>query len=196
MSRIWRYVLAADNGMAPCLQDGLLSLSCCKPLIRRSAQPGDWVIGYLPKGLKRGLGPHVAWAGKVAGVMSLGDYQIRYPHRYDAIYRRTGHSWEGHELLAPLRDDYHEDERSRVRDRSGRNALLFEPYWYWGEDAVTAPEIVAEMAHYYVGQSAKGSTPERVQALESWLRATDSPGGHGSPRDPRRTRPLLSSADA
>lgn len=191
MSRIWRYVLAADNGMAPCLQGDVLSLACCKPQIRRSAGSGDWVVGYLPKRMKHGR-PHVVWAGRVSEVLTLGDYQARHPHRHDAIYRRTGHSWEGNEILEPLRDDYHEDERSRFRDRRGKNALIFSPFWYWGENAVSAPEPVAEMAHYFVGQSKRGSTPERVQLLESWLWATTPPGGNGQPRDPRRTKPQAS----
>jgi hypothetical protein len=140
--------------------------------------------------MKHGLGPHVAWAGKVSEVISLGDYQSRYPQRYDAIYRRVGHSLGGNEILQPRRDDYHEDDRSRDRDRRGKNALLFSPFWYWGAAAVAAPDPVAELAHYYVGQSAKGSTPERVAALEQWLTACGPAGTHGQPRNLRLTRAM------
>lgn len=188
MTSIWRYVLKYDNGMAPCLQDGLLTLTCCKPRIRLGAREGDWVIGFLPKGMSRV--PRVAWAGQVSKVILLGEYQADHPHRYDAIYRRTGLSWEGNEILEPLRDDYHDDEDSRSRDRRGRNALVFSPFWYWGREAVEAPEAVADMAHPFIGESARGSSPERVQALEEWLNAIAPPGGHGQPRDPLCTKPL------
>jgi Nucleotide modification associated domain 2 len=53
-ARIWRYVLAHDSGMAPCPQDSKLTLSCCKPTIRKNARVGDWVIGFMPK--KYGIG--------------------------------------------------------------------------------------------------------------------------------------------
>jgi hypothetical protein len=173
--------------MAPCVQDGLLSLSCCKPQIRSAAQPGDWVIGFLPKRMGRG---RVAWAGRVNEVILLGDYQARFPHRHDAIYRKVGVSPEGNEILEPLRDDYHDDALSRMRDRRGRNALLFSRFWYWGRDAVMAPEVIADMAHYFVGQSATGSGPGRAHALERWLRDAAPPGCHGEPRDPRKTKPM------
>ena len=189
MSRIWRYVLANDNGMAPCPQGGVLSLACCKPQIRRAAQPGDWVIGFLPKNKGRDQGK-VAWAGRVAEVLPLGGYQVRFPARFDAIYRKTAESWEGNEVLEPLRDDYHEDQRSRSRDLGGKNALVFDPFWYWGAAAVTAPEFVADLAHYYVGQSTTNSTPARVAALVSWLWSMGDPGIHGEPRDERRTIPM------
>lgn len=183
--RIWRYVLAADNGMAPCLQDGVLSLCCCKPLIRRSARMGDWVIGFLPK--RMGLG-RVAWAGKIGEIAPLGDYQERFNNRFDAIYRRTGYALDGRELLEPLRVDYHADIKSRSRDRSGQNALIFDPFWYWGREAVTAPEHIADLAHYYVGQSTKHSTSELLVDLERWLYSIASPGAHGRPRDPIATK--------
>ncbi len=184
MARIWRYVLATDNGMAPCVQDGVLSLSCCKPKIRLWAQLGDWVIGFQPK--RMGVG-RVAWAGQVSEIVTLGDYQARFPKRDDAIYKRTGYSLEGRELLTPLREDYHSDIKSHVRDQSGKNVLLFMPFWYWGSSAIQAPEQISEIAHYYIGQSSKGSTVERRQALETWLGEV-VPGVHGQPRERRLTK--------
>jgi hypothetical protein len=39
------YVVATDSGFAPHVQNGLLSLATCKPMIRSPSQPGDWVVG-------------------------------------------------------------------------------------------------------------------------------------------------------
>jgi hypothetical protein len=179
MSRIWRYVLAADNGMAPCVQYGMLSLACCKPMIRRNASVGDWVIGFVPKGLRRG---HVAWAGRVSEVIPLGEYEKRFSGRRDAIYRLADDANGQHETLVPLRDDYHADDLSRSRDRSGKNALVFDPFWYWGGVGIVAPEEISDLAHYYVGQSAKNSSPERIATLKAWLGSVSEPGIHGEPR--------------
>lgn len=182
MSRIWRYVLAVDSGMAPCVQDRILTLTCCKPFIRKYAKEGDWVVGFVPKGLKRG---HVAWVGKIAESVPLGEYERRFRGRKDAIYRlRKGE-------LVPLRDDYHAGSRARARDLWGENALIFEPFWYWGGHGQSAPPDIADLAHYYVGQSAKNSSPEKIARLEQWARGVARPGTHGEPRTPEdreRTR--------
>jgi hypothetical protein len=175
MSRIWRYVLAVDTGMAPCIQDGKLTLTCCKPFIRKYAKDGDWVVGFVPKGLKRG---HVAWIGKIAERIPLAEYERRFRNRKDAIYRlRKGE-------LVSLLDDYHTNPGDRERDLRGKNALLFRPFWYWGGDGLPAPPDIADLAHYYVGQSAKNSSPEKIARLEQWAREVASPGKHGEPRTP------------
>ena len=185
MSRIWRCVLATDNGMAPCVEQGILSLSCCKPVIRKSARPGEWVVGFVPKGKGRG---RVAWAGQIAEIVPLGDYEKRFTGRPDAIYRLAHSTSDDQEVLVPLRDDYHNDDLSRSRDLRGKNALIFDPFWYWGGFGITAPEEIANLAHYYVGQSTKNSSPERIGILEAWLRSKAEPGIHGEPRDQRQTK--------
>lgn len=84
MTRAYRYILTHDSGMAPCPDGGLISLATCKPVIRRVARPGDWVLGFRPGSLERGL---MLWAGKVAEKMSHGEYQQRHGNRSDAVYR-------------------------------------------------------------------------------------------------------------
>ena len=169
--------------MAPCDQNGMLTLTCCKPMIRREAVDGDYVIGFLPKRFGRG---RVAYVGRVAERLKLADYQRQHPSRHDAIYRGVKGT-QGEEVLEPTRGDYHEDEPSRRRDRAGLHSLQFAPYWYWGGHGILAPEEVADLAHYYVGQSARGSTPERIALLEAWLGTMGAPGTYGVPRDELRT---------
>jgi hypothetical protein len=178
MSRIWRYVLKYDNGMAPCSDSGMLTLTCCKPKIRKNARVGEWVLGFVPKGKARG---HIAWVGQIAEVVPMGDYERRFPDRQDAIYRLVESG--GHDYLMPLRDDYHPDEGSRSTDRSGINALIFDPFWYWGGLGVQPPDEIADLAHYFVGQSATNSSPDRISALRSWLNTMPSSGVLGKPRD-------------
>jgi hypothetical protein len=180
MTRIWRYVLANDNGMAPCSEDGILTLACRKPGIRKSAQRGDWVIGFLPKSMPG----RIAWVGQVADVLPLGEYEQKYTGRRDAIYRLNGHAADGAEILHPLRDDYHVDRRQT--DFRGKNALVFSRFWYWGGNGVGAPNDIRDWAHYHVGQSAKNSSPEKLARLEAWVRSMAEPGVHGATRDMAR----------
>lgn len=66
ISRAYRYILIHNSGMAPCPDGGLISLATCKPVICRVARSGDWVLGFRPGSLERGL---MLWAGKVAETM-------------------------------------------------------------------------------------------------------------------------------
>ena len=47
--RVFRYVLNMTTGFAPCFDDGVCTLGCCKPNIRRSAVVGDWILGFAPR---------------------------------------------------------------------------------------------------------------------------------------------------
>lgn len=51
MGKIYYYKLTCDNNGAPCVQDGMLSLAICKPMIRSSANPGDWIFGFAANAL-------------------------------------------------------------------------------------------------------------------------------------------------
>ena len=46
MSKIYIYKMTVDDGGAPCLRDGILSLAICKPAIRSAAEPGSLVLGF------------------------------------------------------------------------------------------------------------------------------------------------------
>jgi len=47
--KIYVYKLTADNGGAPCVQDNLLSLAICKPMIRKKAKEGALIFGFGAK---------------------------------------------------------------------------------------------------------------------------------------------------
>ena len=48
MHRVYSYVVAEDGGYAPNVDGGVCTLCICKPRIRNTASPGDWVIGLWP----------------------------------------------------------------------------------------------------------------------------------------------------
>jgi len=48
MARFYRYILRADVGMAPCVDNGRVTLATCMPQIRATAVIGDWIAGFRP----------------------------------------------------------------------------------------------------------------------------------------------------
>ncbi len=47
--RLVSYILTSDTGFAPNPFFRYCTLACCKPQIRRSAEPGDWIVGISRK---------------------------------------------------------------------------------------------------------------------------------------------------
>lgn len=180
MTRIYRYILMHDEGMAPCPESGRMSLATCKPVIRRMARPGDWVIGFRPGSLVRGL---VLWAGRVEQCLSHADYQRKYQKRSDAVYTLGD---DGAYLR--LRDDYHPTQAEMDRD-VGSPVLLFEPArsYYFNGVPVVLPDDLAHLAAAGRGHRVNGTKPGDAKRLEAWLmhlNAGPAPRGKRRPRIP------------
>ena len=47
MPKLFSYVIREDTGLAPNAFYGVCTLNCCKPDIRRTAEVGDWVAGFV-----------------------------------------------------------------------------------------------------------------------------------------------------
>lgn len=180
MSRIYRYVLMNDGGMAPCPDNGWLTLATCKPGIRKTAKQGDWVIGNFPS-------PNnelVAWAGRVQHTMSVGDYGTAHLlDRKDALYPNDSNG-------VPHRDPrklpgYHPTCDHIRKDTTGE-VLIFdaEATWYFGGDGREIPQELAHIIKRGIGYTYKGSHDGDETRLIEWLRTQGPPGRFGAPREP------------
>jgi len=91
---IYVYKLTCDNGGAPCIHDGLLSLSICKPKIRMSASVGDWIIGFGGKSIEE-LRDKLIYVAKVTAIERDGNYykSHQYVGRPDCIYEPHDHGY-------------------------------------------------------------------------------------------------------
>lgn len=49
MTKSYSYVVARDYGFAPNPFNGILTLAACKPVIRKGADVGSFVIGFTNK---------------------------------------------------------------------------------------------------------------------------------------------------
>ncbi len=175
--RIYRYVLVSDDGVAPCTDNGLLTLATCKPIIRRKARPGDWVVGYNPSSKGADL---VVWAGRIKEKMDHIAYEEKYRGRKDAAYRVGGNG------KAERVYDYHMDDRDMVKDLSA-GVLIFDKgaTWYFGLEPRQAPAELASLVPYkqrghLVHKNRKHGD---LALLQNWLSEISSPGIHALPRD-------------
>jgi hypothetical protein len=183
MTRILRYILQHDGGMAPCIDDGLVSLATCKPKIRGTAKPDEWVIGFCPRPHPRGL---VIWAGRIAHSVEVGNYERQHRGRSDAVYRaRPGGGFKR------LRPDYHPGENEFRKDTSAP-VLVFDPdaTWYFGREPHMMPEHLIHLAAAGRGHRVNGVSDGDAKALKKWLRSIAPPGVHGVPHEipPKRPR--------
>lgn len=134
MSKIYFYKLTVDDGGAPCVQDGVLSLAICKPMIRSMADVGNLIFGFAANSLHSDN--RLIYVAKVTETSDNGDYYraVRYARRPDRVYRwrgggfewRSGALYHGPKHLKHDLGKHPEYPRARV--------LLSSDFRYFGAD--------------------------------------------------------------
>ena len=158
--RTYIYKLTSDRGGAPCAPapgvdgEALLTLSICKPAIRRTARRGDRLLGLTSHSLAATDGyplNAVIYAAVVEDGIDAREYyggDCTFSHRPDCIY--AFHRQNGtieHTGRTPL----HADPAYLRRDigqypfyKNGRT-LLSHNFRYFGKDAVALPARLSEL---------------------------------------------------
>ena len=159
------YALQEDTGFAPCVQDGLLSLACCKQPLRKcfgdgttqspNGIPAKWndkstpmfVMGVmhrnkLPKEKRVDAPPskryHLVYLAQITDVITMKEYFGGIGEdRLDGIYDSTLQRKDC--KLIRNGKGVHLSESDQSRDRKGGYVLLSDKFLYLGEDA---PDIL------------------------------------------------------
>jgi hypothetical protein len=175
VTRVFRYILVNDYGMAPCVDRGWISLATCKPKIRASAKVGDWVAGFVPSPAPRGL---VVWAGRVSRRLEVGDYEREFRGRADAVYQLKDDG-----TFERLRPDYHPEPDNMRKDLSAP-VLVFDPSasWYFGARPLILPDDLMFLAAGGRGHRVNGATETDVEAFGTWLQQVSPPMIGKNPR--------------
>jgi hypothetical protein len=132
--KLFSYCIPTDDGAAPNPYWGVCTLTICKPVIRRTAQIGDWVVGV---GSRNGGGKdysgRMVYVMKVTDIKSIEEYNEfcstklseKIPDLDHADYRR-----KVGDCLYDYTDSYAEQrpgvhtKKNRSRDLRGLNSLL------------------------------------------------------------------------
>jgi hypothetical protein len=187
--RLFSYVVASDSGFAPNPFWGILTLACCKPRIRLSAEPGDLLVGLTPSG----LGNAVVYVARVQEKLTFREYwrDKRFvPKRPDmkasAIIQRCGDNiyeptQAGSFRQLPSGHSYGLDENAanKAHDLGGRFVLTSGEFSYFGSEAIPLTDRFLSLI---VGRAHRCRFPEELVAEFNTWRRTLPRGVHNRPR--------------
>lgn len=182
--KLYSYVVVTDSGFAPNPFWGYCTLATCKPVIRRSAKVGDWIVGA---GSKSGAGQgNLVHVMRVDEVLSLEIYAV--DSRFEEKKPRAGspQAFCGDNIYFKdesgawkQRRSYH-TAKDVKRDLSGRNVLISESFYYFGGSAIEMPEEYHALIPNGRGHRCNHSL-EVVGEFIHWLQTNFSVGIHGEP---------------
>ena len=177
MSRLYSYVVMDDSGFAPNPFYGFCTLATCKPKIRKTACPGDWILGTVSK--SKSPEPRLIYAMRVTETLSYNEYwcDSRFREKRPDIGAACGDNMyyqdaNGQWHQAP---GYH-GPHAIGHDTQTNRMLVSDDFIYWGSAAPLLP-LFAEM-DVRAGRGHKCHFPdETIQAFVAWIRGCQG-GGH------------------
>lgn len=134
--QIYVYKCIVDDGGAPCVDEGLLTLAICKPYIRSTARKNDLIFAF---GSNNNENPpnRLIYIATVNQRLADGQYyeRIEFKDRRDCIYERL----ENGRLERRQDAEFHFYEEARVSDLGVEpfypkaNVLIAEDFRYFGK---------------------------------------------------------------
>lgn len=201
--KIFSYVVARDYGFAPNPFFSVCTLATCKPIVRRMASIGDWVIGTGSSEI--GRKGYLVYAMRITEIMSFSEYWTDKRFRRkrpnlrgskkqafgDNIYFRSGHGiWQqldSHHSYTGGRSNPHNIKHDTQTDR----VLLSDDFAYWGGLGPTIPKRFRD----YDGQDIcaqrgyKNKFPRSMRKeFAAWSHSLGEKGFLGPPTDWARAR--------
>ena len=196
MTRLYTYVVVSDHGFAPNPFHDFCTLANCKPRIRLSAQPGDWVFGSASRA---GGGPgHAVFAMRVGETMGFEEYwrdprfRNKRPNSHSiSIVSRCGDNIYHRD---PATEEWQQEpsfhgHKDIERDTSVNHVLIGEEFIYWGGDGPPLP-LFAGVDIRTKGIGHRCRFPEGVvQEFVRWARSFEESDYVGQPGGwPERAR--------
>lgn len=182
MPRVYLYVVDRDFGFAPNPFHGCCSLATCKPRIRATARPADWIVGLGGKRLQ--ATGRCIFAMRVDEILTFDDYwsserffdkrPVRNGSRRmivgDNIYHRDAVSCEWRQA-----DSHHSnpDGSANVHnlqhDTQVNRVLIGGTFFYFGNQAPEVPPKVLRDLEYRNGRSYRVYEWLEGERLVDWL---------------------------
>ncbi len=197
--KLYSYVVARDFGFAPNPFYGFCTLGTCKPVIRKHAKIGDWIVGTGSKTHERE--GHIVFVMEVTEVMSFNGYwsDSRFKQKKpnlrgskkqafgDNIYYRSPATCEWHQ-----EDSHHSNQdttpniKNIEHDTQTDRVLISDDYIYWGGEGPKIPGKYRNFCGFDLkaGRGYKCNFPDNmVDEFISWIRSLEDQGYCGTPLD-------------
>lgn len=151
---IFTYRITSDTGFAPCVDDGLLTLACCKGG-KKTYRCGlrNFIGCFFEKGLNKEAEVYVSgiydnkllYLAKITEVIEMKEYfsDKKYKKRLDQIYELKNGELKRKPNYLP---NTHNDENANLCDINGKYVLISDKFVYLGEKAL---KIDNEILKYY-----------------------------------------------
>lgn len=180
-NRVFSYIVVHDTGFSPNPFHGLLTLACCKPLIRKTANIGDIIVGLSSRSER------IVYATQVAEVIAFEEYwadpryQLRRPvmNSPQIVYRAGDNIYEpvvgGYRQMPSFHSnrDGSEDAGLKRTDLSGDHVLVCERFTYWGRSGPALPD---ELHFLAVGRGHRSNfSGDQIDTVARWFAGL--PGG-------------------
>lgn len=171
MGTLYFYKLTVDDGGAPCVHNGLMSLAICKPMIRTNAERGSIIFGFAANSLEE-TNP-LLYIAVVTDIAPNGSYydDSRFIGRPDRIYARRdrGFKWRAGSRYHGPADLVHDLGPGPVYRRA--QVLLSNDFRYFGSRGTAeykSKYLSIKQAVERLGQGHRVNHPDslREQLLE------------------------------
>ncbi len=192
--RLYSYVVARDFGFAPNPFFGYCTLATCKPIIRRTAEVGDWVVGTGSKNYQRE--GHLVFAMKVAEAMTYDRYwsderfQSKRPNLRGSVKQAFGDNIYHHGTGSrkwTQENSHHSCEDGTpnsgnvVHDTATDRVLIGTLFTYWG---ASGPKIPVRFRNVCAVRGHKCNfSDEFVSSFLAWLESLSQRGYVGDPAE-------------
>ena len=149
--KLYSYIIVSDDGYAPNPSDGICTLAYCMSTMRRTVQPGDYVVGLAGSEYRKRVGADwpqypVIYAMRVTDVVSFAEFN------HNEYYRQ-------HRSSVP---------NAKVQAAKTDRALISTDFIYWGGAGPTLTEYLSPLIKDGPGHLCN-FPPETIQAFISWF---------------------------
>jgi hypothetical protein len=198
--KIYSYRIDHDYGLAPNPFGKYCTVSVCKPNIRKSKnlKIGDWLVGTGSKSLEKAASfecdTRLIYAMKVSEIIGLNSYwhDSRFAYKKpimngtlttmfgDNFYHLDKEEkWVQVDCAHRNPDGVYNNEHFR-KDITGKNALISEEFYYFGDCAPQIPTHLIDVCH--TTQGTKIVNPVELATLfVEWLQTNFERGMQGLP---------------
>ena len=175
MNKLYSYCIPHDNGAAPNPFWGICTLNICKPVIRRSAQIGDWIVATGSS--EYSFENKVVYAMEITEKLTMEQYD-RYcktelpdkiPRFKTQDYRRRVGDciYDFDYNPAKLLNSVH-NEGNRERDLGGKYTLLSNHFYYFGSKPVILPKNLLSIVRQGQGHKSTSNSPY-LELFIDWI---------------------------